>query len=296
MLFAVALVTGLGLLAAALRRPPGEPRDLPLLTLHAVASALPPSREQWGDAMLAELESLPAGAGRWRFCIGCARAVAIDQARRPLGRRQPRSGFRGLMFAAIAASICSVTFGLARYPGLRGSAGTWPAMAMYMALLAAYGGLAVLLSRQSSADATAGRRVGLVAGLATGASWFAVWQSISFLPIFAALLAPIVAATWLAWTRRSMAAGAWTGLWGGLFGGLVFFVGASVASYVSDGRPYDRYVIAEYHRSGAPNLATYAVGDNLSAAIAMLLVLPVFAVAFGALGAWLATHLERSPR
>jgi hypothetical protein len=146
---------------------------------------------------------------------------------------------------------------------------------MCLTLLAAYAGLAVLLSRQPGPEAAAGRRVGVVAGLATGASWFAVWQSISFLPIFAALLAPIVAATWLAWTRRSMAAGAWAGLWGGLFGGLVFFVGASVASYVSDGRPYDRYVIAEYHRSGAPNLATYAVGDNLSAAIAVLLVLPV---------------------
>jgi hypothetical protein len=59
---------------------------------------------------------------------------------------------------------------------------------------------------------------------------------------------------------------------------------------VSDGRPYDRYVIAEYHRSGAPNLATYAVGDNLSGAVVMLLAVPVFAVASGALGAWLATH------
>jgi hypothetical protein len=47
---------------------------------------------------------------------------------------------------------------------------------------------------------------------------------------------------------------------------------------------------------GAPNLATYAVGDNLSGAIVMLLTVPVFAVAFGALGAWLATHTERAPR
>lgn len=246
--------------------------------------------------MLAELESLPADARRRRFCLGCARAVAIDHARRPLGRHEPGSGFRGLVLAAIAASLGSVAFGLARYPGLRDSAATWPVVAVYLAVLVAYGGLGVLLSRQSGADATAGRRVGLVAGLATGASWFAVWQSISFLPIFAALLVPVVAATWLAWTRRSRAAGAWAGLWGGLFGGLVFFMGVSVASYMSDGRPYDRYVIAEYHRSGAPNLATYAVGDNLSGAIVMLVAVPVLAVAFGALGAWLATHPERAPR
>jgi hypothetical protein len=199
------------------------------------------------------------------------------------------------VLAAIAASLASVAFGLARYPGLRDSADTWPVVAVYLALLAAYTGLAVLLSRQSGTNATASRRVGLVTGLATGTSWFAVWQSISFLPIFAALLAPVVAATWLAWTRRSTAAGAWAGLWGGLFSGLVFFIGVSVASYMSDGRPYDRYVIAEYHQSAAPNLATYAVGDNLSSAIVMLLALPVLAVAFGALGAWIATPPKRSP-
>jgi hypothetical protein len=198
--------------------------------------------------------------------------------------------------AAIAASLGCLAFGLARYPGLRDSAATGPVVAVYLSLLVGYGGLAVLLSRQSGTDATASRRVGLVTGLATGTSWLAVWQSISFLPIFAALLAPVVAATWLAWTRRSTAAGAWAGLWGGLFSGLVFFMGVSVASYLSDGRPYDRYVIAEYHRSRAPNLATYAVGDNLSSAVVMLLALPVFAVAFGALGAWLATRPERSPR
>ena len=296
MLFAVALVTGLGLLAAALRRPLREPRDLPLVALRAVASALPPSRSGWGDAMLAELESLPAGARRWSFCLGCTWAVGIDQARRPVGRHEPGSGFRRVVLAAIAASLGSVAFGLARYPGLRDSAATWPVVAVYLALLAAYAGLALLLSRQSGRDATASRRVGLVTGLATGTSWFAVWQSISFLPIFAALLVPVVAATWLAWTRRSTAAGAWAGLWGGLFSGLVFFIGVSVASYMSDGRPYDRYVVAEYHRSGAPNLATYAVGDNLSSAVVMLLALPVLAVAFGALGAWLATHPQHSPR
>jgi hypothetical protein len=35
---------------------------------------------------------------------------------------------------------------------------------------------------------------------------------------------------------------------------------------------------------------------NLSGAIVMLLAVPVFAVSFGALGAWLATHAERAPR
>jgi hypothetical protein len=269
-------------------------RDLPVMTLRAAASALPPSRSEWGDAMLAELERLPADARRWPFCFGCVRAVAIDIARRPVGAHEPGSRFRGVMLAGIAASLGSLIFGLVRYPGLRDSGATWPVVAVDLALLGVYGGLGVLLSRRAGANATAGRRAGLAAGLVTGASWVAVWQSISFLPIFAALLAPVVGATGLAWMRRSTAAGAWAGLWGGLFGGLVFFMGVSVASYVSDGRPYDRSVIAEYHRSGAPNLATYAVGDNLSAAVVMLLAVPVFAAAFGALGAWVATGSDRA--
>ena len=199
------------------------------------------------------------------------------------------------MLAAVAASLCSVAFGLARYPGLRDSAATWPVVAC-ISPCSPHTAEPPYCCRAARGVTKAGRRVGLVVGLLTGASWFAVWQSISFLPILAALLAPVVAATWLAWTRRSTAAGAWAGLWGGLFGGLVYFMGVSVASYVSNGRPYDRYVIAEYHQSGARNLATYAVGDNLSGAIVMLLAVPVFAVAFGALGAWLATHPERAPR
>ena len=281
---------------AASRRRPGEARDLPLFTLRAVASTLAPSRAEWGTAMLAELEHLPTGAGRWTFCLGCARAVAIDHARRPVGRNEAGSGFRAFMLAAVVASLCSLVFGLVDYPGLRDDAATWPVVAVCIALLAGYGGLALVLSRRSDVNATAARRFGLVTGAATGASWFTVWQSISFVPFLAAVLAPVAAATWLAWRRRSMGAGAWAGLWGGLVAGLVFFIGVSVASYLSDGRPYDRYVIAEYHRSGAPNLATYAVGDNLSGAIMMLLAVPVLAVAFGALGAWLATHPERSPR
>jgi hypothetical protein len=112
-LLAAALAIGLGLLGVASRRRPGEPRDLPPLTLHAIASSLPPSRPEWGAAMLAELESLPAGASRWRFCLGRGWAVAIDHARRPLGRHEPGSGFRVLMLAAIVASLGSVAFGLA---------------------------------------------------------------------------------------------------------------------------------------------------------------------------------------
>ena len=105
---------------------------------------------------------------------------------------------------------------------------------------------------------------------------------------------PVVAATWLAWMRRSTAAGAWAGLWGGLFSGLVFFMGVSVATH--ERRPARRPLPGRRvspQRGATP--PTYAVGDNLSSAIVMLLALPVFAVAFGSLGAWLATHPSARP-
>lgn len=287
----LALAVAVGLAATTMR---GRRGDLPRWLLQAAGSTLPPGRAQWGRAMLAELDQRPSGAGRWRFSLGCSWAVAIDQLRRPLGRGEPGLAPRAAIASGIAASIGSLGYALLAYPGLRGGAASWGVVAFALAVLGGYGCLALLLSRGSAGQAAAARRLGLATGLVTGGSWFAVWQSISFVPIFAALLTPVAAAVYLAWSRRSLAAGVWAGLWAGLTGGLVFFIGVSVASYLSDGRPYDRYVIAEYQRSGAANIATYAVGDNLSGAVVMLLVVPVFACAFGSLGAWLATRPARS--
>jgi hypothetical protein len=116
--------------------------------------------------------------------------------------------------------------------------------------------------------------------LLTSAAISPTW---SFLPMAVAVLAPAMVATAVAWTSRSSAAGARAALWAGLGGGLTVFIGYSIATFVNEGRPYDRALINEFHHSGITNLATYAVGDALSGAIVMLLIVPVIALALGSL-------------
>lgn len=47
--------------------------DAPWLLLTSAVQALPKMRQDWGAAMLAELETVQSGLARWRFALGCAR-------------------------------------------------------------------------------------------------------------------------------------------------------------------------------------------------------------------------------
>jgi hypothetical protein len=162
-------------------------------------------------------------------------------------------------------------------------------VALFGATLAGYGILAATLSRDGGQEALTARWYGLATGLAVGGSWVVLLTSAaisptwSFLPMAVAVLAPAMVATAVACTSRSSAAGTRTALWAGLVGGLTVFIGYSIATFVSQGRPYDPALITEFHHSGTANLATYAVGDALGGAIVMLLIVPAIALALGSL-------------
>ena len=72
-------------------------------------------------------------------------------------------------------------------------------------------------------------------------------------------------------------------MWCGLVGGLLAFIVWMTTTYARDGRPYDAQMMRDFHASGSRDLAAYAVGDNLGAALGMLLVIPVVALALGSL-------------
>jgi hypothetical protein len=74
-------------------------------------------------------------------------------------------------------------------------------------------------------------------------------------------------------------------LWSGIVGGLVVFIVWVAATYLGDGRPYDPALVRDFHRSGAHDLATYAVSDDLGSGLFLLVVIPVVALALGSLGA-----------
>ena len=57
------------------------------------------------------------------------------------------------------------------------------------------------------------------------------------------------------------------------------------ATYARDGRPYDPQLLRDLPHSGAPDLATLAVSDALASALTLLILIPLTALASGALGA-----------
>ena len=68
-------------------------------------------------------------------------------------------------------------------------------------------------------------------------------------------------------------------------GGLVVFVVWMTATYARDGRPYDAQMLRDFPHSGAPDLATLAIGDAFASAVTLLILIPLSALAFGSLGA-----------
>ncbi len=199
------------------------------------------------------------------------------------------------MGVAIGASSVVVVYGLDSYPELRTETGTWAAVALFAATLAVYGLITTVLSRETVNSATVARRCGSLAGLTVGASWFllltsyAMTLNLSFLPLAIALLAPPLTAGAVAAKEHDSAAGVRAAVWAGLTGGMLIFIAYSVTTLVTQGKPYDAALINEFHHSGATTtLASYAVGDGLTQALAMLVIVPVVGVAFGSLASFIA--------
>jgi len=64
----------------------------------------------------------------------------------------------------------------------------------------------------------------------------------------------------------------------------VFIVWVTV-TYTHAGGPYDPGLIRDFYKSGAPDLTTYGVSDNLGSGLVLLLMIPTVALALGSLTA-----------
>jgi hypothetical protein len=256
---------------------------------------LPPERADWGNAMLAELGEVHDARARWRFSVGCIRAVAALRLRATLfAGNRGGDGVRAVVLGSALAALVLAGYGLVRYPGLRTGGSSWASVAFLLALLLGYAGCALGLSRGTTAPASTARRNGLLGGLVVGAAWLVILAPTSlfkawvFVPLLVALLCPASVAVATGLTSRDARAARAAALWSGLVGGLLVFVIWVTATYVRDGRPYDRQLVRDFHRSHAHDLATFAVGDNLGAALGLLLIIPLVALALGSLGAYYA--------
>ena len=182
-------------------------------------------------------------------------------------------------------------YGLVRYPGLRSGGDAPIAAVAFVALLVAYGAVTLALSRGTGVREVTARRHGLMGGVVIGAAWLVVLSPTAALkqwvlvPLIVALLGPGCVAALAARAGGDVTAGTRAALWSGIVGGLLVFTVWMTATYARDGRPYDPQLLRDLPHSGAPDLATLAVGDALAGALTLLILIPLTALAFGSLGA-----------
>jgi hypothetical protein len=266
----------------------GDAGDRARSLLELAVKSLPPDRAEWAQAMLAELEQVTGRRERWQFSLGCAWAAAGIRVR----SRDPGGAvLRAVVFGCAGIALALVGFGLVRYPGLRSEPDVWGATVFFLAVLLAYVALAACLSRGSTPRLAAARRYGLAGGLVVGAGWLVGIAPPSglkewvFVPLLIALFGPAVVAAVAGYRARDSRTGTLAALWSGLVGALAVFIVWVTVTYANSGRPYDSGLVRDFHKSGAPDLATYAVSDNLGSGLVLLLMIPTVALAVGALTA-----------
>ena len=238
--------------------------------------------------MLVELDHVEGWRQRWQFSLGCAWAA---------GRMRVGSHERGgallriVVFGCAAIAIALVGWGLLRYPGLRSEPNLWGAIVVFLATVLVYVSLTLLLSRGASQRSSAARRYGLTGGLAVGVCWLLALSPPSalkvwvFLPLLVALIGPALVAAAAGHRARDSRTGTLAALWSGLVGGLTVFIVWVTVTYANAGRPYDAGLVRDFHHSGANDLATYAISDDLGSGLVLLLMIPTVALAVGALTA-----------
>jgi hypothetical protein len=240
------------------------------------ARRMPVERREWGQAMLAELGHIDGRAARWRFALGCWWATLLPPA--PPWRYP---GWRPLAVATAGVIACLglAAYGLIHYRGLRDDANAPIYTGLFVAVMVAYAAAAVVLSQSASRAARQARRYGLIGGLLAAAGWLAlatipVPSQAIVIPYAVSVLGPAVIGLAAARsTRTDPFQGTRAAAWSLIVGNLGAFVCLVTRTYVTDGRPYDADSVSRFQHSGAPDIATYAVGDNLGGAVA-LLVLP----------------------
>jgi hypothetical protein len=194
-----------GIPVALLRRvaravPPGPAghEDAPVRLLRWAAGLMSADRDEWGQAMLGELDHLDGRARRWRFAIGCVGAALLMP---PWGRAAAAVWTMALVAAGAAGLYVAMVI---RY---RLGTGDWVFAAIALAFLAGFTlGAATLLRRPRVA------LPGLLGGLAAALIWLALSGF-----TFYGVIAPMTAKFWplVPMVAVPLLVGAAGALWGG---------------------------------------------------------------------------------
>jgi hypothetical protein len=261
--------------------------DLSARVLAAAVRLLPAHQAEWGRAMVAELSHLHGGSGRRRFVAGCLRAILLA----PRAQDRPGRSLVGVVVAAAVGCVGLVAYGLAHYPGLRTGAGVWFAVAAFLAALVAYLLTAVVVVGRLTEPGRALVPLVLLGGSAVTALWLLVGIAATssrvsgVLPVVLIPLGSLALGGAAAWRGRSAAAGRQVVLLTAVLAGLLLFLAWVGTAVLTGGQPYDPGLVRDFHTSGAPDLATYAVDDDLGAGMMLLLLVPLLTWTLGSVGA-----------
>jgi hypothetical protein len=276
-------------------------RDVPARVLEAFVRLLDEDHAEWGVAMTAELAGLGRSGPRRRFAVGCCWAVAVAPA-------ADAHGSRLLRWVLAACCVCAALVGAAfvRFPGLVGGPGTWFAVVLFACVLVGYVGVAFVVAGRLRRGARSDLRLGGVGGLVAAGGYLLVGLASGFdLPpvvgrfamVALVPLAPLLLGAALGATRRIGTPPAATALpVAALVGGLTVFLLWVGDAVLTSGRPYDNGLLRDFRTSGAHDLATYALDDDLGSAMVLLVLVPLVTVLLGWLGLWLGTRARFAVR
>jgi hypothetical protein len=138
----------------------GPKADVPLRLLRWAAGLLSEQRDEWGQAMLGELDHIEGRGRRWRFSIGCVGAALLLP---PWGR----AGAAVLAMLAVAMGGVGVYADVISRYGLGG--GSWIGVGIVSILLLSFTLAAVPLLRRPGVAVP-----GLLGGLFVALSWIAM--------------------------------------------------------------------------------------------------------------------------
>jgi len=255
--------------------------DVPAAIVGWASRLLATDRAEWGQAMAGELGQYH-GAARWQYALGCAVAA--------LGLPRRGGSGRWVVMSVLVAAIASAALvgnEFIRYPRMVTGAGTWLALATFAVALTGFVVVTGVITRESRNGGTA-----LVAGCVTAGVWIAVGVVLLSLHskglVFVLLALPLLSvAVGVVGARRGQTrtAGLRTAVVSAVVASLVVFLVLAVNIMITGGRPYDAGQIQDFATSGYPDMATYAISDNLGTAMVLLLFMSVTNTVFGSAGA-----------
>ena len=264
-----------GIPVALLRRvaqavPPGVAGrdDVPVRLVRWAAGLLSADRDEWGQAMLGELDHLDGRGRRWRFAIGCVAAALLMP---PWGRAAAAVWAMALVAAGAAGLYIAMVI---RY---RLGTGGWVFAAIALAFLAGFTLAAATLLRRPGV-ALPGLLGGLVAAL--------VWLALSGFTFYG-VIAPMTAPFWplVPMVAVPLLVGAAGTLWGG---SALTGTGAARLAAISAGLGlylYGTIAVAVLGASGPPDpgrTVTFIVSDRLgNNVLADLVFIPLVTATVG---------------